>query len=111
MRFLLALEKNEELGPLFESFGLPRPRVIVEGRSALTFLFTVAYSDLLMLLPIQWAQTPLFRQHLQPIMLAEKLPSPPICIVKRNSLPLTPAAEYFCDMVRRASRHMDTLIS
>jgi DNA-binding transcriptional LysR family regulator len=101
---------EEELGPLFASYGLPAPRVIVQARSALTFLFTVAYSDLLMLLPIQWTQTPLFRQALQPIPVAEALPSPPICIVRRNSLPLTPAAEYFCDMVRRASRHMDTLI-
>jgi len=101
---------EEELGPLFASYGLPQPRVIVQARSALTFLFTVAYSDLLMLLPIHWTQTPLFRQALQPIHVAEALPSPPICIVKRNSLPLTPAADYFCDMVRRASRHMDTLI-
>jgi LysR family transcriptional regulator, regulator of abg operon len=101
---------EEELGPLFASYGLPPPRVIVEARSALTFLFTVAYSDLLMLLPIQWTQTPLFRQALVPIHVSEKLTSPPISIVRRNSLPLTPAAEYFCDMVRRASRHMDTLI-
>ncbi len=101
---------EEELCPLFASYGLPPPRMIVQARSALTFLFTVAYSDLLMLLPIQWTQAPLFRQALQPIHVQEDLPSPPICIVRRNSLPLTPAAEYFCDMIRRASRHMDSLI-
>ncbi len=102
---------EEEIAPLFAQNGLPPPRMIVHARSALTFLFTVAYSDLLMLLPIQWTQTPLFRQALQPIHVVEPLPSPPICIVRRNSMPLTPAAEYFCDMVRRASRHMDTLLA
>ncbi|WP_213958754.1 MULTISPECIES: LysR substrate-binding domain-containing protein [unclassified Variovorax] len=101
---------EEELAPLFASHGLPPPRLIVQARSALTFLFTVAYSDLLMLLPIQWTQTPLFSNALQPIHVAERLPSPPICIVQRNSMPLTPAAEYFCDMIRRASRHVDTTI-
>lgn len=101
---------EEELAPLFASHGLPPPRLIVQAKSALTFLFTVAYSDLLMLLPIQWTQTPLFRGALQPIHVAERLPSPPICIVHRNSLPLTPAAEYFCDMIRRASRHVDATI-
>jgi LysR family transcriptional regulator, regulator of abg operon len=102
---------EEELGPLFASHGLPPPKLIVQGRSALTFLFTVAYSDLLILLPIQWTQTPLFNGALQPIHVVEHLPSPPICIVQRTSLPLTPAAEYFCDMMRRASSHMHTLMA
>ncbi len=101
---------EEELGPLFASHGLPPPRAIVQARSALTFLFTVAYSDLLMLLPIQWTQAPLFRHALQRIHVEEHLPSPPICIVRRTSLPLTPAAEYFCDMMRRAAGHRDALM-
>ncbi|WP_077037304.1 LysR substrate-binding domain-containing protein [Pelomonas sp. KK5] len=102
---------EEELGPLFASHGLPPPKLVVQGRSALTFLFTVAYSDLLILLPIQWTQAPLFNRGLQPIHVQEDLPSPPICIVRRTSLPLTPAAEYFCDMMRRAAGHMHTLVS
>ena len=99
---------EEELAPLFASYDLPPPRLVVQARSALTFLFTVAYSDLLILLPIQWTQAPLFRQALRPIHVVEALPSPPICIVRRNTMPLTPAAEYFCDMIRRASHHMDS---
>ena len=101
---------EEELSPLFASYGLPPPRLIVQAHSALTFLFTVAYSDLLILLPIQWTQAALFRQALQRINVAEALPAAPICIVRRNSLPLTPAADYFCDMIRRASRHTDSRI-
>ncbi len=96
---------DEELAPLFAAHGLPAPRVVVQGRSALTFLFSVAFSDLLMVLPVQWTQAPLFREALQRIDVAEHLASPPICIVRRAGLPLTPAADYFCDMIRRAAPH------
>jgi hypothetical protein len=34
---------------------------------------------------------------------AEPLSALPICIVQRTGLPLTPAAEYFCTLVRRLS--------
>lgn len=64
-----------------------------------------------MMLPIQWTQAPLFRDALQRIEVVENLSAPPICIVQRAGLPLTPAAEYFCDMMRRATLHMETLMS
>jgi len=98
---------EEELVPLFVERGLPRPRVVVQAHSAFSFLFLLAHSDLLMVLPSQWTQTPLFRQALQRIDVAETLDSPPINIVTRLGMPLTPAADYFCDMVRRAAQHPD----
>jgi LysR family transcriptional regulator of abg operon len=104
-------QPEEELGPLFAQHGLPAPRLVVQGHSALTFICTVAYSDLLMMLPVQWMRSPLVRDWLQRIDVVEPLPTPPICIVRRNGLPLTPAAEYFCDMVRRAAQHMHTLMA
>jgi DNA-binding transcriptional LysR family regulator len=101
---------EDEITPVFAQHGLPRPRIVVQGRSAMTFFYSVAYSDLLMLLPIQWMQAPLFRDALQRIPVKEKLfNTQPICIVRRNGLPLTPAAEYFCTMVRRAALHKDSL--
>ena len=100
-----------ELAPIFERHGLKAPKLVLQGHSALTFLFSVAYSDLLMMLPEQWTQAPMFRQALQRIPIAEPLPSPPVCIVRRLGLPLTPAAEYFCDMIRRAAQHMDTMLA
>ncbi len=99
-----------ELEPLFERNGLPAPRLVVKAHSALTFFITVAHSDLLMMLPVQWTQSSFPRGALQQIHIAEPLPTVPICIVTRVDLPLTPAAEYFCDMMRRASKHMETLI-
>ena len=100
---------EEELGPLFAQHGLPPPKLVMQLRSTLSFLVAVAYSDLLMMVPIQWTQSPLLRDAIQPIRVSELLPAPPICLVRRIGLPLTPAAEYFCDMMRRAVLHMDTL--
>lgn len=100
---------EEELGPLFADHGLPPPRLVMQAQSSLTFLVSMVYSDLLMMLPVQWIKFPLWRDVLQQIEVSEALPAPPIYIVRRAGLPLTPAAEYFCDMVRRASGHMDSV--
>lgn len=100
---------EEELGPLFAQQGLPAPKLVMQAHSTLTFLVALVYSDLLMMLPVQWTQSPLLRDAVQPIHVHEMLPAPPICLVRRNGLPLTPAAEHFCDMMRRAVLHMDTL--
>lgn len=100
---------EEELGPLFAEHGLPPPRLAMRAQSSLTFLVSMAYSDLLMMVPVQWVRFPLWKDVLQEIRVKEALPAPPIHIVRRAGMPLTPAAEYFCDMVRRASAHMHTL--
>ncbi len=60
----------------------------------------MVYSDLLMILPVQWTQSPLLGM-VQQIPVRELIPAPAICLVRRNGLPLTPAAEYFCDMLSR----------
>ena len=102
------LKADEELAPLFAHHGLPAPRLIVQGHSALTMLVAIAYSDLLGMLPFQWTEFPLTRDALQRIEVLEPLPAPPICIIRRAGLPLTPAGEYLCDMMRRASAHVKT---
>ena len=102
------LNADEELAPLFAHHGLSAPRLIVQGHSALTMLVAIAYSDLLGMLPFQWTEFPLTRDALQRIEVVEPLPAPPICIIRRAGLPLTPAGEYLCDMMRRASAHVKT---
>ena len=102
------LKADEELAPLFAHHGLPAPRLMVQGHSALTMLVAIAYSDLLGMLPFQWTEFPLTRDALQRIEVVEPLPAPPICIIRRAGLPLTPAGEYLCDMMRRASAHVKT---
>lgn len=85
----------------FEDFGLSDPQITLQSRSALITMLAVANSDLLTVLPQQWLDSPLTSS------LVEALPLPsfraaPICIVRRLDMPLTPLAEHFCDMMRRA---------
>lgn len=94
---------EEELGPLFALHGLPAPRLVMRAQSSLTFLSTLLHTDLLMMLPVQWLRTPIAQGALTQIQVREALPAPPIGIVQRTGLPLTPAAEYFCDLARRAA--------
>ncbi|MDB5847389.1 MAG: lysR [Rhodoferax sp.] len=92
---------EDEIGPLFAQHGLPAPRLVVRAHAGLTYIMMLANSDLLMMLPEKWAQFPLWGHLFQAIRVKEVLATRPICIVQRTGLPLTPAAEYFCDMVRR----------
>lgn len=103
----ITYKAEEELGPLFAMYGLTAPRLVLRAQSALTFLTTIPYTDLLMMAPIQWLQSPLTSGQVQQIHVAEALPAPPICIVTRSGMPLTPAADYFCTLVRRAGLHRD----
>ena len=96
---------EEELGPLFKQHGLPPPKLVMTSHSTLTFLTSMVYSDLLMILPVQWTQSPLLGM-VQQIHVREVIPAPAICLVRRNGLPLTPAAEYFCDMLRREAHSL-----
>ena len=102
----LTYDAHAEIGPLFAQHGLPAPRFVMQAHSALTFIVAVAYCDLLTMVPVQWLEFPLTRDVLQKIDVREPLSAPPICIIQRAGLPLTPAAEYFCDMVRRAAGHL-----
>ncbi len=99
---------DEELTPLFEQHGLPAPRIAMQAHSALTSIVAVAFSDLLAVLPVQWSQFSVTRDALQKIEVSEELNAPPMCIVRRAGLPLTPAAEYLCDLFRRAAGHLAT---
>ena len=91
----------DDLQQLFEQHGLPAPRMLFQANSALSMMVGLAHSDLLALLPIQWAEFPLTRNTLIRIPIRERLPAPPIVLVRRPDLPLTPAAEYFCDVMLR----------
>jgi DNA-binding transcriptional LysR family regulator len=98
---------EDELAVYFERYGLPPPtRLVVRSHTALTVLVAVASSDLLVCLPAGFASNELCRTALVRIPLSEELPTDPIVLIRRGSLPLTPAAEFFCDAMRRASVHL-----
>jgi DNA-binding transcriptional LysR family regulator len=101
----VTVASDAELGPLFARFKLPTPRIEIQAHFALTMIMAAASSDLLTMLPQQWRRSPLANALLDVFDVSEHLPSQPICIVRRANLPLTPAAEYFSDMFRRAALH------
>ena len=85
---------------MFVAAGLPRPNIVVNARSALITMLAVAYSDLLTVVPRQWADLPVLKGVVEPLALPP-LAAAPIAIVRRLDMPLTPVAEYMCDMIRR----------
>ena len=90
---------------VFVELGLPSPNIVVHAQSALLTLMSVANSDLLTILPAQWLDSTPSGYSLAVIPLLQRLEAPPICIARRQDMPLTPVAEYFQDMVRRAAVH------
>jgi len=106
----ITADAEHELGPLFAQHGLPAPTLVLQAHSALTLLVSLLYSDLLTMLPVQWMHFPPTRDALHVIEVSEPLAAPPICIIQRSGLPLTPAAEYLCDLLRRAAAHRDATV-
>jgi DNA-binding transcriptional LysR family regulator len=92
---------NEELGALFVRHRLPMPKLALRSQSALTMIVSLANSDLLAMLPAQWSSFPLTANALVTIDIGELLPAQPTVIIKRSGFPLTPAAEFLLDLVRR----------
>ncbi len=93
---------QNELAELFRRYHLPLPRLAIRSQSALTFMTALAYSDCIAFLPVQWASFPLISSQLAIINIKEVAPAPPVVIVKRSDMPLTPAAEFLLDLIRRS---------
>ena len=85
----------------FEAHGAPPPKVGVHAPSALSIIVIAANTDMLAVLTRQWLEHPWTENLLQHIAIKERLEAPDICLVHRSGVPLTPAAEYFADLMRR----------
>lgn len=97
---------NDELTALFLTHGLPAPRIAMQAHASLTYILTIANSDLLMMVPNYWARFPLWRDVIDVFAVGEALHARDICLVHHGAMPLTPAADYFCDMLRRVAGRM-----
>ena len=85
---------------MFARAGMPRPNIVLNARSALITMLAMGSSDLLTVVPRQWLDLPLLADVIEPLTLPP-LYAAPISIVRRKDMPLTPIAEYLCDMMRR----------
>jgi LysR family transcriptional regulator, regulator of abg operon len=57
---------------------------------------------MLAIVPRQWTEFPPTRGTLRKLELKETISAPPITLIRRAALPLTPAAECLCDLLRHA---------
>jgi DNA-binding transcriptional LysR family regulator len=92
---------EEDLNSLFAKHRLPPPSIMLQCDSGLSVIVAVMHSDLLVMLPAQWADFALTKEVIKVIDVKEKMAAPSLAVVRRADLPLTPAAEYFCDLMRR----------
>ncbi|NUB46477.1 LysR family transcriptional regulator [Fertoebacter nigrum] len=99
----ITAKPEEELRELFAAHGLPPPKLALRAHSALTLIVSVAYSDLLAMAPSQIVEFPLISHAVVAVPVVEVLPAPPIVLVQRFGLHLTPAAELFADFARRVA--------
>jgi LysR family transcriptional regulator of abg operon len=102
----ITADATDEINMFFERHKLPPPRLAVRSQSALTLMTCIAHSDLLAMVPRQWADFELTRDVLGTIVVEEELTAPPLVIIKRADLPLTPAATYLLDLMRRAQSRL-----
>lgn len=96
-----------DLNLLFAKYKMEEPKIMLQAHSAMSIMVALTSSDLLAILPKQWNEFALTRKVLQVINIRERLPAPSIVCVRRTDLPLTPAAEFFCDMLRRYSTSVE----
>ena len=97
----LDFNAETDLNELFAKHKLPAPHIVLQAQSALSVIVALSSCNLLAILPAQWNEFPLTRNVLQVINIKEKLPAPDIVMIRRPDLPLTPAADHFCDLMKR----------
>lgn len=92
-----------ELGELFISRGLPPPHLALRAETALTWITALTNTDVLSITPRQSADSPTFKPLVEVLNLRESLSGPTIVLIRRSAVPPTPAAEFLCDLLRRAA--------
>ncbi len=102
----ITADAGDEINAFFARHGLPPPRLAVRSQSALTLLTCLANSDLLAMVPSQWERFEMTGKALITIRVEEELTAPPLVLVRRSDLPLTPAALHLLDLMRRATSRL-----
>lgn len=97
---------EKQLVDLFDHYRLPVPTHITSGTNILAQMVFVLQSDMLALVPRQWVDFAAMRGLVQRAPVKEFVGAPPIGFLRRADLPLTPAAEHFCNLARRVASRM-----
>lgn len=96
-------EAEDEFMALFASHGMSPPRLMARCQSALSILTVLMGSDMLAMVPRQWVESPLVKDFLIALPLEQRFSAPAMSLVRQAGLGLTPAAEHFVSLARKAS--------
>ncbi|HYP83696.1 LysR substrate-binding domain-containing protein [Variovorax sp.] len=91
----------DEHDRMFIELGLPVPRAAIQCEYGTALLTLLASTDMLAIMPRQWAESPVMSTLLSQIRIQEQLPGPDIVLIRRAGLPLTPAADWMLTLLRR----------
>lgn len=101
----LTLGPAGSLGDLFieafEAQGLKPPKATIKLESFATALALVETTDFLCVLPRKLVSPWQAQRRLQAIELVDQLPKSRIALIKRSTVPLSPAAQYLSTLIRR----------
>jgi DNA-binding transcriptional LysR family regulator len=93
----------DELKQVFTEHGLGAPRLVCQSQSALSVITVLINSDILAMMPVQLIESPIADGLLEEIKLDREFAAPPIMMMHRAGIGLTPASEYFIHLVQRAA--------
>ncbi|MDB5689338.1 MAG: hypothetical protein JWL91_1214 [Sphingomonas bacterium] len=82
------------------STGSPHRRTVLEMNSVLQIVLAIASSDFLAVAPREWLQMPGLSDVIGVVPVAPDLQSRRVCLVRQRHVPMTPMAEYFCNLMR-----------
>ncbi len=95
---------EDELKQVFAEHGLGAPHLVCQCQSAFSVLTVIINTDLLAMMPVQWIESPTVSGFVEQIKLDKVFAAPPIMMVHRPGIGLTPAAEYFSHLVQRVAK-------
>lgn len=95
---------EEDLEELFQRHGLDAPRQMTRVDSQMGMLMLMLNTDVVALVPQQWAEASVVNELIRPIALNDDFPAPDVVMITRAGIPLTPSAEKLADLFLREAR-------
>jgi LysR family transcriptional regulator of abg operon len=92
---------SSEHDQLFLSLGLPVPRSTVQCEYGTALLSLLATTDMLSIMPRQWAETPILSGLLARVDVMEPIAGADIVLIHKVGLPLAPAAAHMLTLLKR----------
>lgn len=99
-------QAEKEFSGVFSGRGLKVPKLALQTESALSWITAILSTDMLVMVPQLWLGSPLTRDLTVAIPIEETLAGAPMSLVRRSSVPSTPASEYLCDLLKRAASRL-----